>query len=166
MQLRSPLIALVAAISASGSQAQSDQELKAMLDHAMKTIQALQERVDALGRQRPAPAAPPAQPAAPPGAPGSVTVGASGAKSDEGVKDADKARVEAYGQAMLDAIYDFRTVDPEWIATLRPSKIPITCPGCPGCGKDGATIFSVRQSATRCRRTVAATPRARAPAGA
>jgi hypothetical protein len=52
---------------------------------------------------------------------------------------------------MVDAIQDFRRMDPTWNATLRPSKIPVNCPGPPGandpgCGKDGATIFSVRQS--------------------
>jgi hypothetical protein len=60
--------------------------------------------------------------------------------------DADKARLEIYGQVMLDSIYDFKRMDPDWNATLRPSKIPVICPGSPGCGKDGAWIFSARQS--------------------
>jgi hypothetical protein len=55
-----------------------------------------------------------------------------------------------YGFVQLDAIYDFNTVDPNWKAALRPSKIPVNCPGGtandPGCGKDGNTTFSVRQS--------------------
>lgn len=45
-----------------------------------------------------------------------------------------------------DAIYDFNRVDPDWKATLRPSKIPVNCPGDAGCGNDGETILSVRQS--------------------
>jgi hypothetical protein len=55
-----------------------------------------------------------------------------------------------YGFVQLDAIYDVNTVDPNWKAALRPSKIPVNCPGGtandPGCGKDGNTTFSVRQS--------------------
>lgn len=58
----------------------------------------------------------------------------------------DKARVEIYGFAQMDAIYDFNRVDPAWNATLRPTRIPVNCPGDAGCGEDGETIFSVRQS--------------------
>jgi hypothetical protein len=75
-----------------------------------------------------------------------VPVVAPRSAAEEGAPDADKARIEVYGQVMLDAIYDAKRMDPEWNATLRPSKIPVTCPGDPGCGKDGASIFSVRQS--------------------
>ena len=64
----------------------------------------------------------------------------------------DAARLEGSGKVQLDLIYDFKSVDPAWNTTLRPSKIPINCPGPtgtpdPGCGKDGETIFSVRQTA-------------------
>ena len=65
---------------------------------------------------------------------------------DANTPDADKARIEIYGQVMLDSIYDFKRMDPDWNATLRPSKIPVVCPGSAGCGKDGAWIFSARQS--------------------
>jgi len=65
---------------------------------------------------------------------------------DANTPDADKARIEIYGQVMLDAIYDFKRMDPDWNATERPSKIPVNCPGDAGCGKDGAAILSVRQS--------------------
>jgi len=58
----------------------------------------------------------------------------------------NRARVEISGQIMLDAIYDFKRVEPDWNATLRPSTIPVNCPGDPGCGKDGETIMSIRQS--------------------
>ncbi|HET6371488.1 MAG TPA: DcaP family trimeric outer membrane transporter, partial [Nitrospiria bacterium] len=54
--------------------------------------------------------------------------------------------LEIYGFVQLDAIYDFDRVDPSWSAALRPSKIPVNCPADPGCGKDGETIFSVRQT--------------------
>jgi hypothetical protein len=63
----------------------------------------------------------------------------------------DAARMEVSGKIQLDMIYDFKKVDPQWNSTLRPSTIPINCPGTlgpdPGCGKDGETIFSVRQTA-------------------
>jgi len=63
------------------------------------------------------------------------------------IKDAGKARLEISGKIQLDAIYDFKRVDPEWNATLRPSTIPVNCPGDAGCGKDGESIFSLRQTA-------------------
>jgi hypothetical protein len=59
-------------------------------------------------------------------------------------------RIDVYGFAHTDAIYDFDRVDPDWNDTLRASKIPVNCPGGaaddPGCGEDGETILSVRQS--------------------
>jgi hypothetical protein len=67
--------------------------------------------------------------------------------AEKGAKDASKARIEISGKVQLDLIYDFNRVDPNWKTTLRPSTIPVNCPGDPGCGKDGETIFSVRQSA-------------------
>ena len=125
-----------------GAQAQSTTELKGALDQAMKTIQDLQARVKALEDQKaqaPAPAAPASAAAA-----GPVVV-APGTSADEGAKDPGQARVEVYGQVMADAIYDFKKMDPDWTATLRPSKIPI-CPGSAGCGKDGRFDFGIRQS--------------------
>lgn len=64
----------------------------------------------------------------------------------KGAANADKARLEISGKVQLDFITDFNRVDPAWNSTLRPSTIPVTCPGDPGCGKDGETIFSVRQT--------------------
>ena len=56
---------------------------------------------------------------------------------------ADGPSFELYGQAQADYIQDFNRVDPNWNATLRPSKIPTT----PGeFGSDGQGIISVRQS--------------------
>lgn len=61
-------------------------------------------------------------------------------------------RLDIYGFVHTDAIYDFNRVDPDWKATLRPSRIPINCQGGngqatdPGCGNDGETVLSVRQS--------------------
>jgi hypothetical protein len=154
---RALLFALVFALSG-GAQAQSNEELKGLLDQALKTIQDLQSRVKALEQQQaaPAPPAPPAPTAAKPPAPEQPTapavtaagapVVAPGSKADEGAPNADKARLEIFGKVMLDAIYDFKRVDPAWNATLRPSKIPVNCPGDAGCGKNGETILSVRQS--------------------
>jgi len=140
--------AVAAALALSGAaQAQSNAELKSMLDQAMKTIQDLKARVDTLEQQRPASAA------APPVAADASTetspwapAASAPTRAEDAVPVADKPRAEFYGQAMLDAIYDFRRMNPDWNATLRPSQIPIVCPGSPGCGKDGATIFSVRQT--------------------
>jgi hypothetical protein len=52
-----------------------------------------------------------------------------------------KPTLEINGFAMLDAIYDFNRVAPEWAATLRPSRIPV-----PNTLPNGQTIFSIRQS--------------------
>src|SRR5438309_4005925 len=51
--------------------------------------------------------------------------------------------LELYGFVQLDAIQDFDRVNPDWEATLRPSRIP-TSPG--EFGSNGQSIFSVRQS--------------------
>jgi hypothetical protein len=61
-------------------------------------------------------------------------------------KPASEAHLDAYGFIHTDGIYDFRRVDPAWNGTLRPSKIPVNCPGDAGCGQHGETILSVRQS--------------------
>jgi hypothetical protein len=61
----------------------------------------------------------------------------------------EKPRVELYGQAQVDAIYDTKKMDPTWSAAFRPSKIPVNCPPVgtdAGCGTDGLTTLSVRQS--------------------
>jgi hypothetical protein len=65
---------------------------------------------------------------------------------EEGAKDSDKARLEISGKVQLDMIYDVNRVDPQWHTTLRPSTIPVNCPGDAGCGKDGETIASIRQT--------------------
>jgi hypothetical protein len=50
---------------------------------------------------------------------------------------------ELYGFLQLDAIQDFKRVNPDWDATLRPSRIPTTDGEF---GSNGQSIFSVRQS--------------------
>ncbi|HUP07795.1 MAG TPA: DcaP family trimeric outer membrane transporter [Caldimonas sp.] len=138
--------AVAALVICTGAHAQSTpQELKAALDQAMRTIQDLQARVKALEDQQPKTAAAPVAPAASAAVAGAPAV-APGSVADEGAKEPGQARVEIYGQAMADAIYDFKKVNPEWAATLRPSQIPIVCPGSPGCGKNESFTFSIRQS--------------------
>jgi hypothetical protein len=51
--------------------------------------------------------------------------------------------LELYGFVQLDAIQDFKRVNPDWDATLRPSRIP-TEKG--EFGGNGQSVFSVRQS--------------------
>ena len=75
-------------------------------------------------------------------APGSEGLPPVSAEREEG----PRPRLDVYGFAQLDAIQDFNRVDPDWTATLRPSKIPVECPEDAGCGNDGETILSVRQS--------------------
>ncbi|HEX6018384.1 MAG TPA: hypothetical protein VFZ28_09810, partial [Burkholderiaceae bacterium] len=145
--MRKSAVALVAGVMVCGTAgAQSTTaELKAALDQAMKTIQDLQARVKALEDQKAAqPAA--AQPAAAAAAPAAAPAVAPGSAAEAGAPEAGQARVEIYGQAMVDAIYDFKKMNPQWAATLRPSQIPIVCPGSPGCGEDGQFTFSIRQS--------------------
>jgi hypothetical protein len=59
---------------------------------------------------------------------------------------ADKARVEPYGQAMLDVIHDDGAMHPDWRAAMRPSQVAVNCPADPGCGGSAKWIASVRQS--------------------
>lgn len=55
----------------------------------------------------------------------------------------DAKKFEVYGFAHFDYIQDFNRVNPDWAATLRPSRIP-TADGL--YGSDGQAILSARQS--------------------
>src|SRR6185295_19222631 len=144
------------ALALSGSaQAQSNEELKSLLDQALKTIQDLQNRVKALEEQKQAaPVTPPpaAEKAPAPEQPTPAVaaerapVVAPDSVAEKGAPDSNKARLEITGKVQLDTIYDFKRMNPDWAATERPSQIPVNCPGDPGCGKNGSTIFSIRQS--------------------
>lgn len=145
------LAAAVAAAFSTGASADEMSDLKAQLEAAKQLIEQLERRVQALETEqaRAAAAPPPAPAAAPPptaAAPAGGVVVAPNQVPEGGVADAGKARLEVYGFAQADFIYDFNRVDPDWNATLRPSKIPVNCPGDAGCGEDGETVFSVRQS--------------------
>lgn len=52
-------------------------------------------------------------------------------------------KVEVYGFAMADMIFDFKTNDPDWFDANRPSKLPATPDEF---GKNGHTYLSARQS--------------------
>ena len=165
------LIVAIALAAASPMNCQADElsDLKAQLDAAIKSIQQLKQRVEALEAEKekaagaapapaeakaaPAPAAEEAKKAAAP-APAAAPTMAAGAPvvapdatPEKGAPDSNKARLEISGKVQLDLIYDFKRMNPQWVATERPSQIPVTCPGDAGCGQDGSTIFSVRQSA-------------------
>ena len=144
--MRRAIVFAVALALSGGAQAQSNEELKRTLDQALKTIQDLQKRVKALEQEKQAAPAPAAAPAAPAAAEAPAPVVAPEAKAEAGAKEPEKARLEISGKVQLDGIYDFKRVDPDWNATLRPSKIPVNCPGDPGCGKDGETIASAKQT--------------------
>ena len=95
-------------------------------DAAIREIQELKARINRLETALGVPTTPPPiqyTPAAP-----------------RGPKDHN---LELYGFLQLDAIQDFNRVNPDWDATLRPSRIP-TVKG--QFGDDGQSIFSVRQS--------------------
>lgn len=145
------LVAVAALVLCGGAQAQGTEELKALLDQAMRTIQDLQSRVQALEAQQrqaaPATAAP-----APAAAPPAAT--APSVATEASPPAADKPQVEWYGQVMVDALQDAKRMNPAWQATLRPSQIPVNCPADPGCGKDGSFTMSVRQSSLGLRATV------------
>jgi len=149
--IRQALCIATGLLVAAGAHAQSTQatdELKAQLEQALKVISDLQNRVNALEQQR---AATPGTPAAPgvtvpkPAVEGAPVIGPD-AVAETGARDSGKARLEISGKVMLDVIYDFDRMNPDWNSTLRPSQIPVVCPGDAGCGKNGETIFSLRQS--------------------
>ena len=90
------------------ARAQSNEELKSLLEQAMRTIQDLQGRVTQLEQKAspaPAPAPATATAAAPAGSPTGFEAWAPvvsvGTRAVDGAPDADKARVEFYGQAMF-----------------------------------------------------------------
>jgi hypothetical protein len=117
-----------------GVQAETTEELKGLLDQAMRTIQDLQSRVRALEAQnaQKVPASAPRHGAAPtsrarpdrlaPRRP--AHRGRTERRRRAGTPAADKAQVALYGQVMVDAIYDAKRMHPSWQATLRPSQIP------------------------------------------
>ena len=142
-------LALVMFLCAGPAAAESTAELKVQLEEAMRTIRDLQSRVVTLERQQaqavmPPPAAVPAvSGAASAPAAGSVLVHAPESAPLKGEPDPNQARLEFSGKVQMDYIYDFKRVNPDWNATLRPSQI--ACDG-GSCGNNGESIFSARQT--------------------
>jgi hypothetical protein len=60
--------------------------------------------------------------------------------------EAPRTRLDVSGFMQLDAIQDLDRLDPAWVGAFRPTKIPVRCPGEPGCGPPGETVLSVRAS--------------------
>ena len=133
-------IAMTLALCGTAAHAQSNEQLKQMLDQALKTIDDLKGRVQVLEDQKKK-AAP-----APTVGWGAPVVSTGTRTEDAAVPEADQARLEISGQVMLDTIYDFKRTNPDYQSTLRPSQIPVVCPGSNGCGQDGAWVFSARQT--------------------
>ena len=156
--MRYAIIATAFAVAFStAAQADDLSDLKAQLEAATKSIQALQKRVQTLEAQKAekekaktsAPVVVAKAPAPPTAASLGAPVVAPNEKLTVRVPGLNNARIEIQGAVQLDAIYDFKRMDPNWVSTLRPSKIPVNCPPVgtdPGCGKDGITNFSVRSS--------------------
>lgn len=72
----------------------------------------------------------------------------------EAVPDASATPTfEAYGSIQLDMISNFRRADPDWVAALRPSKIPTTKGQF---GSNGDTDLSARQTRLGIRTTIPA----------
>jgi hypothetical protein len=161
IRIRAALLFMFAALASGGAAAQStDAELKSKLDQALRTIQELQKRVTTLEQQqKTAPAAVVPAPPAPPEEPPPAQVVAPASAAEKGAPNADQATLEISGTVMLDSIYDFKRMNPQWNSTERPSQIPVNCPGTPGvndpgCGKDGETVFSIRQTSLAFKSTI------------
>ena len=136
MFIASPAFAAVAgqnaatqAVSAASGAAAQQGEARPLTDaeraQALQELQDLQARMTALEQRLGVTPPPQVQ----------VTPAAPHAPRDH--------NLELYGFTQLDAIQDFKRVDPDWEASLRPSKIQ-TSPG--QFGSDGQSIFSVRQT--------------------
>ena len=147
-------LALVMSLCAGPAAAESTAELKVQLEEAMRTIRDLQSRIVTLERQQaqaaaPIPAAGPvaSNPAAAavsvPTAAGSVLAHTPESAPLKGEPDPNQARLEFSGKVQMDYIYDFKRVNPDWNATLRPSQI--ACDG-GSCGNNGESVFSARQT--------------------
>jgi hypothetical protein len=109
------------------------QALRAEEAAARAAEQARAQRIDALARQLGLEASPPPVQTIP-----AEQAGATSASRREPGRNFD-----IYGFAQLDYIQDFKRVDQDWDATLRPSRIPTTKGAS---GSDGQSIISVRQS--------------------
>jgi hypothetical protein len=88
-------------------------------------------------------AAPPASSGAKPAAVATAEPGPSDEAGTYAEAVVTDKSFEVYGFAQLDYIQDFKRVNPDWDATLRPSKIPTTEGAF---GGNGQSVLSVRQT--------------------
>jgi hypothetical protein len=152
-------IGVVALLPASSAHAQSTAEIKQLKEELQKQKAAVEAERKALEEQRrrldetiqrleqleSSAAAAPAKAAAEAEAEtGGVKIAPTSSLTDEQRKTLPN--LEIYGFAQADAIQDFKRMNSDWKATERPSKIPVVCPGDSGCGNDGETIISAKQS--------------------
>jgi hypothetical protein len=171
--IRAALLCMIVAWAGEAvAQSAGDAALKSELEQALRTIQELQKRVTTLeqqqksteqhlkaDQQKAAPAAVVPVVAAPPAEPSPAVVVAPDSAAEKGAPNADKATLAISGKVQLDTIYDFKRMNPQWNSTERPSQIPVNCPGTPevndpGCGKDGETVFSIRQTSLSFKSTI------------
>lgn len=122
------------------------QELRGELDASRAAIERLEQRIRQLEAARDSQAAATAPPVTPATAAPALAVASAPPHSPKPAPPVPQKHLELYGFVQLDTIYDFEQSDPDWKDTLRVSKIPINCPGDAGCGKDGETVFGVRQT--------------------
>jgi len=141
-----PRLLLAAAVGSSAALSRADDlsELRSELEASRAAIERLEQRIRQLEAAQAAPArlsSETVQPAA-----AAPAVAAAPAASAPAARAAADANLDIYGFVQLDTLYDFNQSDPDWKDTLRVSKIPINCPDDAGCGKDGETVFGVRQT--------------------
>ncbi len=126
-----------AAVVAAPAQAQSG-----MTPAERAELDSLRQRMAQLEAQVAARAQAEAQQNAAAAAAASAPAAAHADHGEDADTDSDN-NLSVYGFAQIDAIQDFKRVNPNWDATLRPSRIP-TVEG--QYGSDGQFIASVRQS--------------------
>jgi len=142
-----PRLLLAVAVSSSAALARADDlgELREELEASRAAIERLEQRIRQLEAAQTAPAAAQGEETVVPGGPAPAVTAAPASPAGSARSAAD-ANLDVYGFVQLDTLYDFNQSDPDWKDTLRVSKIPINCPDDAGCGKDGETVFGVRQT--------------------
>lgn len=127
------LVALLSAC-ALGAQAATDAERIRLLEQQLRQQKQVLEAMEAEIQRLKA------------GEPAAVAESKDAPQAAATVASADQSgdlEVDLYGHIQLDAIYDFKRVDPDWESTLRPSTIPVEDGSF---GDDGNTVFSVKQT--------------------
>lgn len=117
-------------------------EQRAMMEQQQQMLETMSEELRALKDS---------QVTVAPGAPGEPRRDADQLTADEEAilvaakkKKAEGFSADWYGHVQLDAIYDFKRVDPDYESTLRPSTIPTQSNTF---GDNGRTVVSVKQTA-------------------